>query len=248
LMSSPAPLRVRFSQPIFARRLAQKGVRPLCAEKGSDPFWGTAGAAGRWWGMSRRSRRRRAVARVESGKRGAGWPAFLRARKPVAFRFAGDGAVPNHPSFPLIVYRGAVDFPDGLDPAAVLEVLFAANGWGRAWRDGMYPFQHFHTRTHEVLGIARGRVRAQFGGGGGRTLALRRGDVVVLPAGTGHRRRAASRNLLIVGAYPPGGVYDEPKPGDVDRATAAAAIARVGPPARDPVYGRDGPLRALWRR
>ena len=116
-----------------------------------------------------------------------------------------------------------------------------------SWRDGVYPFRHFHTGTHEVLGIARGRATVELGGAAGRKLTLKAGDVVVLPAGTAHRRLAASDDLLVVGAYPPGGKYDEPRPDDVDHDKAVAAIAGVRLPKQDPVYGAGGPLRRLWK-
>jgi len=172
--------------------------------------------------------------------------ALVKPRKPLLFRFKDDGRTPNS-RLPLVVYRGAVVLDDDFDPAAVFEDLFAAHGWDDSWRDGMYDFLHFHTRTHEVLGVARGRVRAQFGGTHGKAVELKAGDVVILPAGTGRKRLSASRDLLIVGAYPATGSYDEPKPKDVDHAKAVAAIARVRPPAQDPVYGKRGPLVELWR-
>ena len=61
---------------------------------------------------------------------------LVRRRKPNAFRFKDDGLVPNHPAWPLVVYRGAVRLPDEFDPAAVMEALFGANGWGDSWRKG----------------------------------------------------------------------------------------------------------------
>jgi uncharacterized protein YjlB len=172
---------------------------------------------------------------------------LTRRRKPHLLHFKADGRTPNNP-LPLILYRSCMVLDGNLDPAAVFEELFASHGWKDSWRNGMYDYLHFHTHTHEVLGIAKGHVRAQFGGSSGKTVELKAGDVVVLPAGTGHKRLSASRDLLIVGAYPATGSYDEPKPSEVDHAKAVAAIARVPAPAQDPVYGKRGPLVELWRR
>ena len=111
-----------------------------------------------------------------------------------AFRFEDDGETPNNPRLPLVVYRAAVNLAGEHDPAAPFERAFARHGWSDGWRNGIYPFLHFHTATHEVLGIARGRATVEFGGARGQALAVEAGDVVVLPAGTGHRRlrRAAT--------------------------------------------------------
>jgi uncharacterized protein YjlB len=171
---------------------------------------------------------------------------LTRARKAHLFCFSDDGKTPNNPKLPLVLYRTPVTLVAGLDPAAILEDLFAKNGWRGSWRDGVYDFLHFHTRTHEVLGIARGTVRVKFGGVDGKSIELKAGDVVVLPAGTGHRSLRSSRDLLVVGAYPASGKYDEPKPSEVKHEEAVAAIARVGLPRADPVYGSDGPLIRHW--
>jgi uncharacterized protein YjlB len=173
---------------------------------------------------------------------------LVRPRKLHSLRFRDDGATPNNPYLPLLIYRSPVVLRQGLDPAAILEDVFAANGWEDSWRDSVYEHLHFHTRTHEVLGIARGWVRIQFGGAKGKVIKLKAGDVVVLPAGTGHRRVADNGDLLVVGAYPKsGGDYDEPKPEDVDALQARADIAKVPLPATDPVYGADGPMFKEWR-
>jgi len=173
---------------------------------------------------------------------------LVRPVTPQRYRFKDDGATPNNPSLPLLLYRRVILLPKEFDPAAVIETLFARNGWKDSWRDGVYDFLHFHTRTHEVLGIARGSVRAQFGGSRGKVIPLKAGDVVVLPAGTGHQRVAQSDDLLVVGAYPATGRYDEPQPEEIDHDEAVAAIAKTRLPAKDPVYGSIGPLRKLWRK
>jgi len=89
-------------------------------------------------------------------------------------------------------------------------------------------------------------VRVQFGGARGKTITLKAGDVVVLPAGTGHRRVSPSKDLLVVGAYPPDGDYDELRPDDIDLESAAARIASVPVPASHPLYGDQEPLTSLW--
>jgi uncharacterized protein YjlB len=111
----------------------------------------------------------------------------------------------------------------------------------------VYDFLHYHSQVHEVMGVVRGTARIEFGGIKGRIVSLHPGDVVVLPAGTGHRLIASSRNFLVVGAYPPDGHYDECTD-TRDRADAIKRIKRVRTPRRDPVYGNDGPLKRLWRR
>jgi uncharacterized protein YjlB len=99
-----------------------------------------------------------------------------------------------------------------------------------------------------VLGVATGHARVRFGGARGKELHLKAGDVVILPAGTGHQRLAASEDLLVVGAYPPFGSYDECRASATDHDRALTTIPKVALPRKDPVYGRDGPLTRLWRR
>jgi hypothetical protein len=49
---------------------------------------------------------------------------LVRARKPQTFRFKDDGIIPNHPRWPIVLYRGAVRLDKHFDPASVFEVLF----------------------------------------------------------------------------------------------------------------------------
>jgi uncharacterized protein YjlB len=170
---------------------------------------------------------------------------LLRDRKPHTYRFKDDGVIPNHPRWPLIIYKNAVQLPQSLDPAAVFEELFISHGWGNSWRNGIYDFAHYHSGIHEVLGIARGGGRVRFGGAKGRSLTLKAGDVAILPAGTGHQREKASEDFLVVGAYAAPGIYDECRSAE-DREKALPAIARVARPRKDPVYGKHGPLVRLW--
>ena len=155
-------------------------------------------------------------------------------------RFADDGRFPNS-VLPLLVYRRALP----PDPAA-MERAFAANGWSNSWRDGIFRYHHFHSIAHEVLGIAAGEARVAFGGPSGREVAVRAGDVVVIPAGVAHRNMGQSADLLVVGAYPGGSDYDTRRGEPAEHAAAVRAIAAVPLPESDPVSGRDGRLRRLW--
>jgi uncharacterized protein YjlB len=130
---------------------------------------------------------------------------LVRTRKANAVKFKDDGVIPNNERWPLVVYRGAVSLPADLDPAAVIEDLFELNGWGDSWRNGIYDYVHYHSRIHEVLGIARGTGTVRFGGNNGKTVQLKAGDVAILPAGTGHQCLTVSTDFLVVGALPPVG-------------------------------------------
>jgi uncharacterized protein YjlB len=157
--------------------------------------------------------------------------------RPEAIRLSDDGVIPNNPRLPVLLWRGAL--PAG-DPAAA-EALFARHGWPPAWRNGIYRHHHYHSNAHEALAIARGEVRVQLGGERGAVLELRAGDVVALPAGTGHKNLGQSVDLLVVGAYPRGQRPDQVDGDPAAHATALPRIAATPDPAGDPVTGAPWP-------
>ena len=159
---------------------------------------------------------------------------------------APAGNVPNHPRWPLLVYNGAVAL-SGSDPAAIFERLFDRNRWPAAWRDGVFPFHHYHSDSHEALGIYSGEVTIQFGGDGGVAITARPGDVIVLPAGTGHKKLESRGALGVVGAYPEGARPSTAMPPFLRGAKSLDKIERVPLPACDPVYGDGGPLFEHWK-
>ncbi|WP_421722992.1 cupin domain-containing protein [Bauldia sp.] len=158
--------------------------------------------------------------------------------------FADDGDIPNS-RFPLIVYPRAVDPSDGA-AAVAFETLFARNGWGNSWRNGIFPFHHYHSNAHEVLGIAAGSAEVRFGGENGETVAVEAGDAVLIPAGVGHKRLSASPDLLVVGAYPASQHADLMREGAEDTDGIRRRIAGVVLPENDPVGGPTGPTATLW--
>ena len=144
--------------------------------------------------------------------------------------------VPNHPSFAVLVYHGVDAARRG---AAACRALFDEHGWRGAWVDGVFDFHHFHSTSHEVLGVVAGRATLELGGPQGQAFEVARGDVLVLPAGTGHRRANADGEFTVVGAYPAGQEdYDLLRgddPAEVER--ARERIAALGAPPDDPVGG-----------
>jgi len=161
----------------------------------------------------------------------------------LAHLLAPSGAIPNHPRWPLLVYPRALPDPTPED----FEALFTRNRWPAAWRNGVFPFHHYHSNAHEVLGIYEGEVTVQFGGEGGVEVAAKPGDVIVLPAGTGHKKISSRGALGVVGAYPEGANPDTCMPPFARTVKNAQSIIRVGLPLGDPVHGTGGPLFEHWK-
>jgi uncharacterized protein YjlB len=156
---------------------------------------------------------------------------------------AANGPIPNHPRWPLLVYPAVMPLPR---PEA-FEDLFTRNRWPAAWRNGVHSFHHYHSNSHEALGIYEGEVTVQFGGERGITVTAKPGDVIVLPAGTGHKKLSSRGALGVVGAYPEGSDPDTCMPPFVRARDHAGRVALVELPASDPVHGITGPLFDHWK-
>jgi uncharacterized protein YjlB len=159
--------------------------------------------------------------------------------------FAPDGSIPNS-DLPLVLYRHAL--PPELQAPGACQALFARNLWRGNWTDGIFDYWHFHVTGHEALGCVAGSALVGFGGDGGIEVEFRAGDVVVIPAGVGHKRLSDRRDgFTVVGGYPPGQSGEILQPGDIGSDEARRRIAGLALPGSDPVIGNEGPLFKAWR-
>jgi uncharacterized protein YjlB len=165
--------------------------------------------------------------------------------QPEQFRFTDDGVFPNS-VLPLLVYHQALAAKDG-DTASELEQRLAENDWCNSWRNGVYPFAHYHSTTHEVLGIYSGSATLRVGGEHGKNVDVHAGDLIVIPAGVAHQNIGASDDFAAVGAYPDGRDWDLLRGQPGERPKADHTIAALPIPDNDPIYGAEGPLRQIWK-
>jgi uncharacterized protein YjlB len=160
----------------------------------------------------------------------------MKSVRKIHFGKADD--VPNN-TLPVLLYRGVLA-ANTAEKASRFRGQFQENGWTGIWTDTIFDYTHFHSNAHEVLGIAEGKVSLKLGGENGSILRLKAGDMLILPAGVGHRRVGDDDGLKVIGAYPRGqSHYDMKRKG--------RRIPKVALPSTDPFYGEDGPLIRAWR-
>jgi hypothetical protein len=102
----------------------------------------------------------------------------------------------------------------------------------------VYEYAHFHSTTHEVLGVVRGEMLLRLGGAAQPETAVRVGDVIVVPAGVSHMSLGGSDDVFMVGGYPEGRDWDLMVDGEVSDAEMRAAFKRIMSlpiPRQDPV-------------
>ncbi len=164
---------------------------------------------------------------------------------PEQLYFKDDGIIPNN-KLPLLLYHNAFN-ERGTAGAAWLEKVFAGNHWTNSWRWGVYPFHHYHSNTHEVLGIFSGSALLHLGGEKGKKITVQAGDVIIIPAGVGHKCLEHSDDFTVAGAYPNGLQPDLNKGEKGERPGTDNNIAAVKMPDTDPLYGKNDGLRTIWK-
>ena len=185
------------------------------------------------------------------------------------FIVAASGDSPNNEVLPVILYKGVAEFGDR-EPESVFEEAFSQHDWGNGWRNGVFPFHHYHSNAHEALGFARGSATIQLGGPDGPIVEVEAGDACVIPAGVAHCRLDDAPGLSVVGAYPPdqgpdvcvmdaeteGKAHDAHDADGLDirllgqdeRDAVRAQITGTPLPEFDPMMGDSGPIKTLWQK
>ena len=132
--------------------------------------------------------------------------------------FPDGGSIPNNPDLPVMLVRAAL--PE--HSAAAICQQFENCGWAGTWTYTVFDYHHYHHDAHEALCVASGWADIVLGGPiVGQSVRLEAGDLVVLPAGTGHCLVDSSDDFSICGCYPPGQshyticlLYTSPSPRD----------------------------------
>lgn len=164
-----------------------------------------------------------------------------------SFNFPEGRDIPNHPHFPTLIYR-QVKKPGSTDLASWWNQTLHKNRWKGLWRGSIFEYHHFHPRSHEFLGVARGHATLQLGGPEGETLEVQPGDGILIPAGTGHLKVESSKGFQVIGAYPSG----QENPEIFRQLSLISDEIRSGVentplPETDPVLGKTGPLFEYWK-
>ncbi|QSR19391.1 cupin [Novosphingobium sp. KA1] len=154
---------------------------------------------------------------------------------PEKFLLDANDWVPNNQGLPVLIYR-SVESGAREQIAEAFETRFADHGWPAKWRDTIFDYHHYHSTTHEALGVASGRASLILGGPGAQIVSVAAGDALVLPVGTGHCLIEASEDFLVVGAYPEGQDWDICQ--DPPSKEALERIQTMLAAEQDPVTGK----------
>lgn len=156
-----------------------------------------------------------------------------------------QGHFPGNLRYPLLIYKQV--FSAINESPETIQSVLKQNNWIHSWVDSIYDFHHYHSNTHEVLGILSGNCQVQFGGEQGPIYTVNQGDVVILPAGVAHKSLNMSTDFRCIGAYPLDVGYDMNYGKLEECVKAFESIKQVELPKKDPVFGERGLLFQYWK-
>ncbi|MBA3536521.1 MAG: cupin domain-containing protein [Tatlockia sp.] len=152
---------------------------------------------------------------------------------------------PNNSRYPLLIYRQVFNFSK--PSADLVQNFLNVNNWINSWVDSIYDYHHYHSNTHEALVIIAGTCKVQIGGPKGKIYEISKGDVIIFPAGVSHKNVGSSQDFKCVGSYPTDEDYDVNYGKAEEHPQVDINIKKVGLPATDPIFGKDGVLFDYWK-
>ncbi|HSZ87036.1 MAG TPA: hypothetical protein VK787_13470 [Puia sp.] len=155
-----------------------------------------------------------------------------------------DGIFPNS-VLPALLYRNVLKLPF-LFSGNFIKNIFERNNWSNAWKAGIFTYHHYHSNTHEALGVYRGKTKIMLGGESGSMIEIQKGDVLIISAGVAHKNLGSENQLGVIGAYPGGKKYDIKYGRKDERPEADINIQNVKVPETDPIWGAFLGLVKIW--
>lgn len=169
----------------------------------------------------------------------------MKTTHPEEYYINDDGVFPGS-IFPVLFYRDVLKLPL-LFPSAAISGIFGKHQWGNTWRSGIFTYRHYHSNTHKALGIVRGETVLELGTEQDVCLTIRKGDVIIIPAGVAHKNLGMENDVVCIGGYPGGILYNMKCGKAGERPEADKDIAAIPLPGNDPIFGKSGPLVHIWR-
>ncbi|KAI3320724.1 RmlC-like cupin domain-containing protein [Xylariaceae sp. AK1471] len=182
----------------------------------------------------------------------------LKDPKVLQYQIPAHGLIPNTSiqKKPLLIYKSAFPNTNATTASGIESHLAKVGVVTPQWRYTMYSTSHFHSTSHEVLVVAKGKAKLCFGheeNEGRAEEVVERGDVVVVPAGVAHRLledlgqgdedMEGGGGFEMVGAYPAGCTWDmcygREGEGEEEKVEGIKALGWF---ERDPLYGDEGPV------
>lgn len=156
-----------------------------------------------------------------------------------------NGIFPNN-ELPVVIYKRVLDLPF-LFPSNAVRKLFKSNNWKNSWKSGVYQYHHYHSITHEVMGVTDGSTTLLLGGESGVRIEIGEGDVIIIPAGVAHRNLGEENQITCIGAYPEGKEFDMNYGKTGERPPTDNNIKKVPMPLTDPVFGLNSGIAEYWK-
>ncbi|OWZ62233.1 hypothetical protein AYX14_05636 [Cryptococcus neoformans] len=167
----------------------------------------------------------------------------------VTHQIPAYGAFPNTSlqHYPFLIYYSA--YPSTLTVDQIEDHLLSVGVVKPSWRSPMSSIHHYHSTTQEAMVVTSGSARLCFGGppeegnNGRLEVEVKKGDVMIVPAGVSHGMLENRGGFEMLGGYPIGAEdWDFCVGKEEEKGEAWERIKGLAWFEKDPVYGDQGPV------